>query len=51
MSLDEIKKRPSLKYVGDFTLQKALTELNNAILILQRKNYSEFLIVHHGKNQ
>lgn len=51
MSFNEIKNRPNLKYIGDFALQKALTELNNAILILQRKNLSEFLIVSHKNTE
>jgi len=47
ISINEIKNRPKLKFFSDFTLQKALIELNNANLILQMKNYSEFLIIHH----
>ena len=49
MSSDEVKKRPNLKCINDFTLQKAFIELNNANLILQRKNYSELFVINYEK--
>jgi hypothetical protein len=49
MTSKEIKKRPKLKFISDLTFQKALMELNNANLILQRKNYSELFVVHYEK--
>jgi hypothetical protein len=46
---EEFKKRPNLKYISDFILQTSLSELNNANLILQRKNYSELLVVNYNQ--
>jgi len=46
---EELQKRPNLKYLSDFILQKSLIELNNANLILQRKNYSELLVVNYKR--
>jgi len=49
MSTETLKQRPNLKYINDFTILNSLTELNNANLILQRKNYSEILVVDYSK--
>ena len=49
MSTEQLKQRPNLKYVNDFILQNSLTELTNANLILQRKNYSEFLVLNYNQ--
>jgi hypothetical protein len=49
MSIEELKKRPNLNYLTDFSLLTSLTELNNANLILQRKNYSELLVVNYNQ--
>jgi hypothetical protein len=46
---EEIKKRPNLNYMTDFILLTLLTEINNANLILQRKNYSEILVVNYNQ--
>jgi len=47
IAIEELKKRPAMKFLSDFSLEKALTEVNNANLILLRKNQSEILVVHH----
>jgi hypothetical protein len=49
ISIENIRTLSNLKNFDDYVLQKALKELNNANLILQRKNYSEFMIVHYEK--
>lgn len=49
MSIEELKKRPNLNLISNFSLLNSLTELNNANLILQRKNYSEILVVPYNK--
>jgi hypothetical protein len=46
---ETLKQSPNLKYINDFTLLNSLTELNNANFILQRKNYSEILVVDYSK--
>jgi len=44
---EELRKNPNISYLNDFTFQKSLIELNNASLLIQRKNYSELSVVHY----